>query len=481
MLKLDPIFSDHALIQHGVENTIKGWASPNETIHVVFHERSFQTISNKEGEWSIVLPPFLPIWSTECKVYTEREMIEIHDIAIGDLYLAAGQSNMEYKLEDEANYPGSAKDMKPFRFLIVPPVEYIQNGQEVPSFEKMNWKNATIENIKTLSAVSFYAIQEIAKKTKIPLGIVGCYKGGTSASCWIDEEVLKHNAILKKEYYDTYWTDIKDQSEQEEDQKRNAYQEKLQDYTQKVEAYQKQYPDRSLSQLKHDLGHTPWPGPKGNKDFGRPSGLYHTMFSKIKDLSFKAVWWYQGEEDAKHADIYAILLGTLIDSWRIDLHDSLPFFLVQLPNYIETTYPETWPILREAQMKNARGKEDVEILCALDCGDDYNIHPIDKTKIGKRLGQLVLKTLYDFNELILFPILKRWKRVDQDIVLEFSNIEDGTILLEVDGFEHEYRIEEGKTVVPNAKLTISYAYKNNPKSLVMHNELPMFPFYLNIE
>ncbi len=132
-------------------------------------------------------------------------------------------------------------------------------------------------------------------------------------------------------------------------------------------------------------------------------------------------------------------------------------------------------------MKNARGKEDVEILCALDCGDDYNIHPIDKTKIGKRLGQLVLKTLYDFNELILFPILKRWKRVDQDIVLEFSNIEDGTILLEVDGFEHEYRIEEGKTVVPNAKLTISYAYKNNPKSLVMHNELPMFPFYLNVE
>lgn len=166
MLKLDPIFSDHALIQHGVENTIKGWASPNETIHVVFHERSFQTISNKEGEWSIVLPPFLPIWSTECKVYTEREMIEIHDIAIGDLYLAAGQSNMEYKLEDEANYPGSAKDMKPFRFLIVPPVEYIQNGQEVPSFEKMNWKNATIENIKTLSAVSFYAIQEIAKKRR---------------------------------------------------------------------------------------------------------------------------------------------------------------------------------------------------------------------------------------------------------------------------------------------------------------------------
>lgn len=480
MKLFNPYFSDHMILQRKQPIQVRGCTEANTIVKATLANQRIETISDGQGNFSFFFDGMEANPSTTLTIATDQEQIEYQDVAIGDVYLAAGQSNMEFRLGDELHFEEVRDHTSDFRFLIVPPVEYFKDGQAFPVFPEAEWKKANRENVKVLSAVAFYALQEIRNYTDVPLGVIGCYKGGTSASSWMNEEILKKQAILKEHFYDRYWQDVLNQSEEEEDQKRFEYNRQVEEYEAKVEQYQKQFPERTLSDLKHELGHTPWPGPKGKKDFGRPGGLYETMFSTIKDFSFKALWWYQGEEDAKSAEHYEVLLSAFIDHWRDELHQDLPIFIVQLPNYIDEKYPETWPIIRQAQIDMYNGKKEIYVLCTLDCGDDYNIHPIEKKKIGDRLGKQVVQVFYDPKCTLPYPYLKEWHREGTSVELIFQNIEEGQIVLEVDGFKRIYPIIEGSTLVPKAKLTISYAYQNNPKELTFENELPMYPFYLQI-
>lgn len=480
MKLFNPYFSDHMLLQRNAPIKLAGSAQPNTIVKAMLADQVSETLSDAEGNFLLFFKGMNANPATTLKIEAGQEKIEYQDVAIGDVYLAAGQSNMEFRLGDELHFEEVRDQAGDFRFLIVPPIEYFKDGQAFPAFPPACWQKANRENVEALSAVSFYALLEIQKYADVPVGVIGCYKGGTSASSWMSEEILKKQTILKEHFYDSYWQDIMDQSEEEEDQKRFEYDQQVKEYQRQVEQYQKQFPERTLSDLKHELGHTPWPGPKGKKDFGRPGGLYETMFSTIKDFSFKALWWYQGEEDAKSAEHYEVLLSAFIDHWRDELNQNLPIFIIQLPNYIDEKYPETWPIIRQAQIDMYNGKREAYVLCMLDCGDDYNIHPVEKKKIGERLGKQVVQVFYDSSCVLPYPYLKEWHREGTSVELIFQNIEEGQIVLEVDGFKRIYPIIEGSTLVPKARLTISYAYQNNPKDLTFENALPMYPFYLQI-
>ena len=150
----------------------------------------------------------------------------------------------------------------------------------------------------------YYLAYYLRHDIDIPIGLIAVNKGGTSGSCWINETYLQKNQEIKKVYYDEYYQAIMNQTEAQEDLEIAKYKERVKQYQQKVALYQQTYPERNMSQLKKDVGHTPWPGPRGKKDFCRPAGLYYTMFKKICQYSGKAVIWYQGEEDTKNAYLY---------------------------------------------------------------------------------------------------------------------------------------------------------------------------------
>lgn len=479
MLKLAEVFTDHMLIQRGKPVELQGTADPGQTVQVRLADQSRQTAASGDGTWHVVLDPFSASRALVLEVSAGSETISLNDVAVGDLFLAAGQSNMEYVLQNEAHFKEAqqlVQDMD-LRVLYVPQVEY----PEQPVSRKLEWKVLDKSNLANDSAVAVYALAEIKKHTDVPLGIVECYKGGTSASCWIGETALQSDPLIRNIFYDKYWNDICDQSEEQEDIKREQYVRIVAKYLDDVAAYQRMYPDRPMSWLKHDLGHTPWPGPKGKKDFGRPGGLHDMMFSRISRLKYKAVWWYQGEEDAKNASAYEPLLSLLIDSWRRELRDDLPFFLVQLPSYIEETYPETWPIIRQAQYEMSSKKTHTHILCTIDLGDSYNIHPTDKLQFGRRLGMLCLETLYGMDLGWQYARLKHFEKAGSGIVLVFEGIEEGGIVVHVDGKERNARIHDGRLHVPAPARTIAYAWQNNVDHVTWNeNGLPLFPFRITV-
>lgn len=480
MLKVASIFANNMILQREVPFSIFGSSEPNNKVTVEIDRKIYETVTDPKGAWSVECASHEASRHCVIRIYDEHTDIELTNIAFGDVYLAAGQSNMEFVLQNEDHFAQAREKVKTLdiRSLRVPQIEYIGDGKD-PS---LRWEILDETNIEEVSAVAYYALEEISHHTNVPVGVVGCYKGGTSASCWIDEMTLKNDPFLNERFVEPYWDGILEQSEKEEDEKRLAYQRLLAEYQQKVEQYQKEFPERSLSELKHDLGHTPWPQPKGKKDFGRPGGLHDLMFERIKDLKYKAVWWYQGEEDAKNAWAYDHLLATLIESWRHELHQDVPFFLIQLPSYIEETYPETWPIIRQAQMDQVLTHEDVHILCTLDQGDAYNIHPTNKKEVGKRLGQLVSKTFYDPDLRVVYPKLRMWKEGEEGVELVFEGIDEGSIVLDLDNTKQVFSIHSGMTTIKSLAHTISYAWENNPENITFNAlDLPMFPFKIELE
>lgn len=500
-ITLDLIFKNHMVLQRQKPIVFFGKGKPNSQIKMVFAEQEQTTTVNQNGMWEITYNSFSAGGPYEIIVedIISGEKIRRKDIMIGDVYVAAGQSNMEFLFENSlhAEVERENADLKKFRYYKVPQIEYIKDGKEYPEIADEGWFTCNPQNVEKISAVAYYFAKEIMQHTDVTIGIVGCHKGGTSASCWVQEEYLKKTPILKKRYYDDYWGDIKNQTIEEEDKKREQYQLILTQYNQKVKDYQEKYPERSISQLKHDVGHTPWPGPKGMKDYGRPCGLYETIFKKILGVRYKAILWYQGEEDTKFADSYKDLLLNLIDNWRNDLKDSkLPFFVIQLPDYNDDKMPFGWAVLREQQRLAVYQSEKTELICALGCGEEFNIHPADKSELGRRLGVMVTEYFYDFSEKGHSPELEIICKEGTKYRLEFKNtygkgfiIKKEPINLEVsyDGENYETveaDMEGNNLIIESEKAVkaVRYNWENYPEVYVMgENNLPVIPFQYSVE
>lgn len=489
---VDIVYTDNMVLQRNTHNYITGQCLDNEDVSIYFQGTRYRSQS-KNNTWEICLdhlkeggPYQLLIESHECQIIWEH-------IYVGDVFLAAGQSNMEYRLKD--SYLGDeyihSQELNNVYFFQVPRVEYRENGQSYPRFEKPHWKEANSTTLGNISAVAYHFVKTLRQYTDIPIGIVECNKGGTSVSCWIPNKELETNIYLKELYIDQYFQDIKDQSDEDENRKIDEFKQSLQLYMQKVQSYKNNHPDHSMSQIKKAVGHTPWPGPKGKKDFGRPGGLYETMFSVIKTYSFASVLWYQGEEDVKYAEYYDILLTLLIHKWRSDLRNNhLPFFCVQLPNYNDEKY-DKWPILREKQALVSEKVKDIHLIVSIDCGEEFNIHPIHKEVIGQRLGKSVLLHYYNYSIQGDAPTIISIEYIDSKLYIKYNQ----NLYYKGDNIQ-EFEIENHlvrKPIYPELKdgtlifgidqdcTQLLYAYKNYPiTNLYGINEIPIAPFRITI-
>lgn len=494
-IEIAGIFKNHMVLQREKDIRIFGQGVKNTRYKISFAGIEKEGIVSQEGKWKTVFEPFKAggPYTLLIEDLETSEKMQIQDIMIGDVYVAAGQSNMEFLFENSKGSEDEKVNVEKanVRYWKVPQIEYKKDGKEYPEIKDDGWYLCTKENIGKVSAVAYYCAKELRNHTDVPIGIVGCHKGGTSASCWISEESLQSEKELCDIYYDQYWDDIKDQTDEQEDQAREEYQRILKEYNQKVEDYKKKYPNRSTSQLKHDVGHTPWPGPKGKKDYGRPSGLYHTMFSKILGLPYKAVLWYQGEEDAKYAECYDKLLQKLLDNWREELKDQeIPFFIIQLPDYNDDKCPGNWAIIRNAQEKIVDNNEHTQLICGLGCGEEFNIHPVEKSELGKRLGLMVAEMFYDKKVKGHAPSLSKIEKNGDHYELKFENtygeirkrtpkivVEVLTDHQSVDKIEVNLNKDQLEFVSSEKICEIRYAWSNYPEVQIEGaTGIPILPF-----
>ncbi len=190
-VRLPKLVSDGMILQREAPVNIWGWAFPGEKVRLNFNGRTFETITTADGKWKIVLPAQKAGGPFEMEI-TASNAIKLKNILFGDVWLCSGQSNMELPMSRVAVLYGKEIEncTNPNIRLFQIPVRWNYNNlQEDISGGK--WEEADPQNILKYTAVGYFFARDLYEKYKVPVGIIQCAAGGSSAESWISEESLK--------------------------------------------------------------------------------------------------------------------------------------------------------------------------------------------------------------------------------------------------------------------------------------------------
>ncbi|MDR1342117.1 MAG: beta galactosidase jelly roll domain-containing protein [Prevotellaceae bacterium] len=233
----------------------------------------------------------------------------------------------------------------------------------------------------------------------------------------------------------------------------------------------------------------------------KPAGLYNAMVAPLQNFAVKGVLWYQGEANTGRHDEYYELMSALIGDWRrLWDNDSLPFFVVQLPNFMEPALLQQnsgWASLREVQRKLAQAIPNTALTVTIDLGEWNDIHPLNKKDVGKRIALQARRLAYGENIVSEGPVYLSHKTDGSKVILSFEE-KNGSLLPTVelkgfavagaDGIFHPAKAAiSGKEVVVWSDsvalpAAVRYAWANNPAGANLYNTegLPASPFQLEL-
>ena len=397
------VFSDNMVLQREMNIRIFGSCDSNEReISVSIPELHVYADAVVSGDrWEAVLPALPSYDCCTLEVVCGGTKKTFRNVAIGEVWLAGGQSNMEFELHSDKNGESELKNCsrENVRYYYTPKCEMY--GEKLLEAERNTaWMLPSEEHSRAWSAVGYYFAKELSRRLGCTVGVIGCNWGGTSASAWVPREVLAENTKLHP-YLEDYDKATAGKSHEQMIEEYDEYLAYQAEWERKMQSLYAERPDVSWAEVEEICGKNRYPGPLGIKNPMRPCGLYETMVSRVCPYTVRGVLWYRGESDDHRPNVYYDLMSALIRRWREDWHnDEMAFLIVQLPmfRYKEDPDYKHWALIREAQMKLFRTVKNTGIAVALDCGEFNNIHPVDKSQVGHRLYLQAMSEVYGLME-----------------------------------------------------------------------------------
>lgn len=400
MFKVSPLFGDGAILPRGKELRIFGTADEGEIIRGVITAADGTVTGAGEsvarnGRFLLHLPPQrLGAGPFTLTVTSAAMSWTASDLRVGYLFLAGGQSNMEWSLWNagEGQQLIQTHNDPDLRYFNVPRVSVLDEAG-LAAHDAARWQRIEPNQGGDMSAVAYFFAAELRRQIGLPVGIVGCNWGGTSILSWMDETALRRcvPALRAAEDYERKYGGIPLAAWQE---KQNAFQQEMDDWNAKVARIKEAQPGIEWAEIEKQAGACPWNPPPGPGSPYRPGQLAKTMVDRIVPAALSGILFYQGESDGERAEDYGELLITLVLRWRELFGDAeLPFYNVQLPMFIDAGAEDDhrWAILRHQQEKAWRALRSSYLAVMIDAGEYGNIHPLDKRKPGERLAQLFME------------------------------------------------------------------------------------------
>jgi sialate O-acetylesterase len=192
-VKLDSLFSDHAVLQRDLPLPVWGEAASGENIVVEF-AGARASATAQGGHWKVVLPPRPAGGPYEMTVRGTNTVV-VKDILLGDVWVASGQSNMERQLGprppqqeiDNWRQEVAAADHPQIREYYVPEVTSLQPVADVHS----RWVVCSPQTAADFTAVGYFFVRDLQKAVGVPIGLVFSAWGGTVAEAWTSIAALK--------------------------------------------------------------------------------------------------------------------------------------------------------------------------------------------------------------------------------------------------------------------------------------------------
>lgn len=230
----------------------------------------------------------------------------------------------------------------------------------------------------------------------------------------------------------------------------------------------------------------------------KPSVLYNAILHPLRQLSVRGFLFYQGESNTKEPSGYKDLMRLMIADWRELFGDHLPFYFVQLANYIDpagAVDDYNWAVLRHEQDQVRFENDNVEMVPAYDCGIPYELHPHDKKTLAHRLANVSLNRDYGSDMTYDNIEIANATKEDNIIKLAIKNVKgelsksDKLPEFEVKVKGEWVEVADYSVMTESLELSVDeffsenitgvrYAWRNDPRGYIYDSvsELPLLPF-----
>ena len=442
-VRLPQFFSDNMVLQLQSECNIWGWAEPGTRVCITtsWDKKWHNVMANKYGNFSLKVktpeaggPYFIG--------FKDKDYVQISNVMIGEVWVCAGQSNMEMQMKGFKQQPveGTTEELlrckdPQLRLFTVKRHVSLQPEQDVTG----QWNEANSASVRDFSATAYYFGRALRQTLDVPVGLIVTAWGGSACEAWMNADWLK--AFPKVQ-----------QTVTEEDMK------KLQQRC--------------------------------------PTALYNGQLKPLIGYSMRGAIWYQGEDNVPRYDYYAPLLKAMVEGWRSEWRQGdFPFYFCQIAPYDYSLIQWSGSqYLREQQQLAETMIPNSRMAVLMDAGLEYGIHPRKKRQAGERLALLALSNTYGVKGLPDFAVYKEVEFKGDTAVVAFDRskewvyFEHGTTSsnFEVAGADRVFHpatkvwvsrnrvyvvCEEVKT-----PLAVRYAFKDWADGDLMHDGLPVSSF-----
>jgi len=194
-VKLPRLVSDGLVLQRDKPINLWGWADDGEQVSVTLGKQTLTTDA-KSGLWQLSFKP-LPAGGPYTLDIKGKNQLQVKDIMIGDVWITAGQSNMELPIRRLKDlYPNlvNTTQLPNIREFSVP-VTYAFKGP-LNDYQQGSWKAAVPQNLPDFSGVGFFFARSIHEKNSVagknvPVGLISISVGGSPAEAWLSENALE--------------------------------------------------------------------------------------------------------------------------------------------------------------------------------------------------------------------------------------------------------------------------------------------------
>ena len=467
-LRLSDTFTDNAVLQRWVPLPVWGTTKANTAVTIEFAGQSKTATSAKDGTWRINLTPMHASHTGRTMtVKSDGSVQELHNLLVGEVWYASGQSNMQMTLTSCSRKIPAIKEMvdaaptNHIRFLRISAPD---SPQPLTTRHQVSaWQCDNPVNRAKQSAVAYLFAHTLQERLNVPVGIIEGSWGGKPIEGFIPRSQFTITKPLQKIL-----------SLAENDQ---------------------------LDEVAKLKG-----GVIIRNTAGMPGRIYNSRVAPIAPFAIRGFIWYQGESNAGRGEDprnYRIKMKALIDGWRQTWgQPELPFYFVQLPAFSDTAHG--WVRLREEQ-RLSLSIPHTGMAVTIDLRDS-DIHPANKLDVAKRLANWALVKTYGKQLVHSGPLFKSATINNDTVRVKFDHAETGLLVARKEGiaspkatpetalshfeladntgqwYPARATIDGSQVVVQSSKVmrprAVRYACSGNPANANLYNQagLPASPF-----
>ena len=458
-VRLPHIICDNMVLQQQTDVRLWGWSQPGKSVKITtsWSNEAVSAKADKNGKWLVKVRTPKASYTPLNITFDDGEPLTISNVVAGEVWVCAGQSNMEMPVKGFGMCP-----VKDYNHWVIESANHAGvRSVKIPSVMRTDpqedaqceWRVCSPKTVGDFSATGYFFARLMHSALDIPIGIIEANKGGTRVESWLTKENLQK-----------YTSDPTDSA--------------------------------AIAQK--------WP-----TDYHRSLLWGNGTFNPILNYTVKGILYYQGCSNVGDpGDQYSERMKLLVEQWRSQFGlGEIPFYFVQIAPW---AYDDgdvngiSGALLREQQWKAAQISPNSSLVCINDLVYPYEysqIHPAQKQPVGERLAYTALHRDYGFENVLYKSASFKDMKIKNDTV--FIHLQDNYAadapFEQMEGFEvagedkvfHPaqarhfwqpgggYWDEAIMIVCPEVKkpVAVRYCFKNFQIGNVKNGgNLPLFPF-----